>query len=286
VTLQRILVVDEDPWIQRSIASALGQRGYQVSLAGDGQGAFAVASKARPDLIFTSVSLPAIGGWSWWERLRTLPACADTPIVFLLSVLDTSTDVRGSGPKDQRLRKPFRVEDLERAIVSSQGGEPLPTLVSNPALSPQAPASSPSAAPGADSTKPSAGHRPLSAVRGEIDQIGLSSILVVLEMERKTGILLVERASGTARLFLRRGRIIRADTDEPRSSGAAAVYEALGWISGSFDFLAGDIGGVDDIQASTTFLLMEAARRVDEANQERFARRQAQGLRPRQENKL
>ena len=123
-------------------------------------------------------------------------------------------------------------------------------------------------------------------MRGEIDQIGLSSILVVLEMERKTGILLVERASGTARLFLRRGRIIRADTDEPRSSGAAAVYEALGWISGSFDFLAGDIGGVDDIQASTTFLLMEAARRVDEANQERFARRQAQGLRPRQENKL
>jgi CheY-like chemotaxis protein len=266
VTLGRILVVDDDPWIQRSVATALGQRGYQVSLAGDARGAFAVASKVRPDLIFTSVSLPAIDGWSWWERLRALPASADTPIVFLLSDLDTSTEIPGAGPKDQRLRKPFRVEDLERAIVSSVGGEPLQTLVSYPTLSS-------SGTLGLSPGKPSAGHRPLSAVRGQIDQIGLSSILVVLEMERKTGILLVERPQGTARLFLRKGRIIRADAEEPRLSGAPAVYEALTWNAGSFDFLTGDIGGVDEIQASTTYLLIEGARRVDEENERRLATR-------------
>ena len=42
-----------------------------------------------------------------------------------------------------------------------------------------------------DPTKPSAGHRPLSAMRGELDQISLSSVLTVLEMERKNGILMV-----------------------------------------------------------------------------------------------
>jgi two-component system OmpR family response regulator len=274
VTLGRILVVDDDPWIQRSVASALGQRGYQVSLAGDGQGGFAVASKVRPDLIFTSVSLPAIEGWSWWERLRTLPACADTPIVFLLSVLDSSNEIRGAGPRDQRLRKPFRVEDLERAIVTSLGVEPVQTMVGQSTL----PTSSASAASGTESIKPSAGHRPLSAVRGQLDQIGLSSILVVLEMERKTGILLVERVQGTARLFLRKGRIIRADTEEPRLTGPAAVFEALSWSSGSFDFLAGDIGGIDEIQASTTFLLIESARRFDEANERRRAQREENKL--------
>jgi CheY-like chemotaxis protein len=279
VTLGRILVVDDDPWIQRSVASALGQRGYQVSLAGDAQGAFAVASKVRPDLIFTSVSLPAMDGWSWWERLRTLPACADTPIVFLLSVLDSSNEVRGAGPKDQRLRKPFRVEDLERAIVTSLGVEPVQTLVAY-STSPTSTTLSPSPAetPGTASANPSSGHRPLSAVRGQVDQIGLSSILVVLEMERKTGILLVERAQGTARLFLRKGRIIRADTEEPRLSGPAAVFEALTWTSGSFDFLTGDIGGVDEIQASTTFLLIEGARRFDEANELRQAKREENKL--------
>lgn len=279
MTLGRILVVDDDPWIQRSVASALGQRGYQVSLAGDAQGAFAVASKVRPDLIFTSVSLPAMDGWSWWERLRTLPACADTPIVFLLSVLDSSNEVRGAGPKDQRLRKPFRVEDLERAIVTSLGVEPVQTQVAY-STSPTSttPSPSPAETSGAAAIKPSSGHRPLSAVRGQVDQIGLSSILVVLEMERKTGILLVERAQGTARLFLRKGRIIRADTEEPRLTGPAAVYEALTWTSGSFDFLTGDIGGVDEIQASTTFLLIEGARRFDEANEVRRAKREENKL--------
>lgn len=256
----RILVVDDDPWIQRIVARALGQRGHQVSLCGDAPGAFVVASKIRPDLILTSVSLPAIDGWSWWERLRTLPACADAPIIFLVSDVDTGAPATGAGPRDQRLRKPFRMEDLERAVVTALGGGTVQTLVANPA-------------PEETTTevKPSAGHRPLSALRGALDQLGLSSVLTVLEMERKTGILLCERESSTARLFLRKGRVIRADSDAPSLYGAAAVYEALSWRSGSFDFLIGDIGGVDDIQASTTFLLLEGARRADEANEDRRA---------------
>jgi hypothetical protein len=70
------------------------------------------------------------------------------------------------------------------------------------------------------SHKPSAGHRPLSALRGEIDQISLSSVLTVLEMERKNGILMVEHVREVGRLFLRRGRIIRAAIEEPALSGA------------------------------------------------------------------
>ena len=116
-----------------------------------------------------------------------------------------------------------------------------------------------------DPHKPSAGHRPLSALRGEIDQISLSSVLTILEMERKSGILMVEHVREVGRLFLRRGRIIRAAIEEPALSGAVAVYEMLTWGAGSFDFLAGDVGGVDEIQASTTYLLMEGARRLDEA---------------------
>ena len=66
----RILVVDDDLWIQRTTASVLGQQGHQVSLAGDAPSAFALASRIRPDVVVTTVSLPALDGWSWWERLR------------------------------------------------------------------------------------------------------------------------------------------------------------------------------------------------------------------------
>ena len=254
----RVLVVDDDLWIQRTTASVLGQQGHQVSLAGDAPSAFALASRIRPDVVVTTVSLPALDGWSWWERLRALPACAHTPIVFLLPPGDAAAEVSGAEPTDQRLRKPFRGEDLERTIVSVLGEEPVDTATSQPALQ-QRPQRS------VDPHKPSAGHRPLSALRGELDQITLSSVLVVLEMERKNGILLVEHARETGRLFLRKGRIIRAAIDEPSLTGALAVYRMLTWGAGSFDFLTGDVGGVDDIQASTTYLLMEGARRFDEA---------------------
>jgi CheY-like chemotaxis protein len=254
VTPGRILVVDDDPWIQRIVARALGQRGHQVSLAGEPTGAFVVASKLKPDLILTAISLPAIEGWAWWERLRTLPACADAPIIFLLADVDESTAISGASARDQRLRKPFRMEDLERAVVTALGGRKVNTLVGQSTAQAET-----------TEVRPSAGHRPLSALRGELDQIALSSVLTVLEMERKNGILLVERPRETGRIFLRKGRIIRAAIDEPSVSGAPAVYQMVTWGAGSFDFLAGDVGGVDEIQASTTYLLMEGARRLDEA---------------------
>jgi CheY-like chemotaxis protein len=255
----RILVVDDDLWIQRTTASVLGQQGHQVSLAGDAPSAFALASRIRPDVVVTTVSLPALEGWSWWERLRALPACANIPMVFLLPPGDTGDDVAGTEPYDQRLRKPFRGEDLERTIVELLGEQTVGTAAANDSAPPPRPQRS------VDPTKPSAGHRPLSALRGQLDQISLSSVLVVLEMERKNGILLVERTNETGRIFLRKGRIIRAAIDDPALAGASAVYEMVTWGAGSFDFLAGDVGGVDEIQASTTFLLMEGARRLDEA---------------------
>jgi CheY-like chemotaxis protein len=269
----RILVVDDDLWIQRTSASVLGQQGHQVSLAGDAPSAFALASKIRPDVVVTTVSLPALDGWSWWERLRALPACARTPMVFLLPPGDAGLDVAGAEPGDQRLHKPFRVEDLERTIVSVLGEQPVETATTDAGL-PAKPQRS------VDPHKPSAGHRPLSALRGELDQISLSSVLVVLEMERKNGILLLEHGPQTGRIFLRRGRIIRAAIDESAAAGAAAVYEMVTWGNGSFDFLAGDVGGVDEIQASTTYLLMEGARRLDEARNARKLRGEVQ------ENKL
>jgi CheY-like chemotaxis protein len=262
VRAARILVVDDDPWIQRRVASTLGQRGHQVSLAGDGQAALAVASKVRPDLIVTASSLPALDGWPWWRRLRSAQeeAEAATPIIFLHSVLDSTTEIDGLQPRDRSLRKPFRVEDLEQAVVLALGSTPLepPTNTTHPALPARPPRS-------VDPTKPTAGFRPLSALRGEVDQVSLASVLTILEMERKTGLLLVERPPTVARLHLRRGRVVRAHTEEPALAGVAAVYDVLGWTAGAFDFLSCDVGGVDEVQTSTTFLLMEGARRADEA---------------------
>jgi hypothetical protein len=50
-----------------------------------------------------------------------------------------------------------------------------------------------------------------------------------------------------------------------RNQGAEAVYSMLNWNSGSFQFQALDVDMDDQIQSSTQHLLMEGARRFDEA---------------------
>src|SRR5947207_10898219 len=104
------------------VATVLGRRGHLVSLAGDVQGALASAVKVPPDLVITTVTLPAADGWSWWERLRARPEFAATPLLFLTP---SDADAGGEGAENVRgfeaardgvLAKPFRVEDLERTV--------------------------------------------------------------------------------------------------------------------------------------------------------------------------
>jgi CheY-like chemotaxis protein len=253
----RILVVDNDPWIPRMAATILGQAGHLVNVAGDAQGALASAIKAPPDAILSTVTLPAVDGKSWWERLRSIPETGMPPVIFLTGQAVSPADIRGfAAGVDECLRKPFRVEELERTVrlVLSRARD------AGDQQSEQARQRAPTVP-----LRPSHWLRPLSAFRGVLHEIGLSSLLVMLEMERKSGILVLEREGMTARFFLQKGRVIRAELDSAEPlNGATAVYEALAWADGHFDFLVGDVGGIDEIQASTTFLLMEGARRVDE----------------------
>ena len=55
-----------------------------------------------------------------------MPACADAPIIFLLSDVDESTAISGASARDQRLRKPFRMEEVLarlRALIRRASGQ-------------------------------------------------------------------------------------------------------------------------------------------------------------------
>ncbi len=244
-------------------ATILGQAGYLVNVAADAQGAIASAVKAPPRVILSAVTLPALDGRPWWERLRSIVDGRVIPFVFLTAPGIVPADVRAfMAGVDDCLAKPFRVEELERAVRDALLRVPHPVVAAAPTESGEAPRP-PMVTP--VSTRASQWHRPLLALRGVLGEIGLGSLLVMLEMERKSGILIIETDAATARFFLRKGHIMRAELDGASPvSGAAAVYGALGWKEGQFEFLIGDVGGVDEIQTSTTFLLIEAARRADE----------------------
>jgi CheY-like chemotaxis protein len=248
-------------------ATILGQAGYLVNVAADAQGAIASAVKAPPRVILSTVTLPALDGKPWWERLRSIVDGRVIPFVFLTAPKIVASDIRGFATGvDEVLAKPFRVEELENVVRTALTRAPeLPDVRRPVAAAATATEAPRPAAPTPSASRPSQWHRPLLALRGVIGEISLPSLLVMLEMERKSGILIIEAEAATARFFLRKGHIMRAEIDGSAPlSGANAVYDALGWKEGQFEFLIGDVGGVDEIQASTTFLLIEGARRADE----------------------
>lgn len=110
-----------------------------------------------------------------------------------------------------------------------------------------------------------------TAMSGRLEQLGLSSLLVMMEMERKGGVVtLKELESGVVgRIFLRAGQVVSARLDaRPDLDGHQAVFAMLTWRAGAFSFNAMEVDMEDTIRTSTTHLLMEGARLIDEAKRD------------------
>ena len=109
-----------------------------------------------------------------------------------------------------------------------------------------------------------------TGLSGRLEQLGLSSLLVMMEMERKDGVLQLQNSEDkrVGRIFIRRGQVIKAgiDKDPEGRDGPNSVYHMLTWAKGRFHFTAMEVDMEDTIQTSTTSLLMEGARLIDEAN--------------------
>ena len=102
-------------------------------------------------------------------------------------------------------------------------------------------------------------------LRGRLEQFGLATVLTFLDLERRSGELLLLGSRGVGRLWLQQGRVVRARIEGSRRARKPAVYDLLAWDEGRFAFTQTDVTGVEDeIGAPTMRLLIEAARRSDE----------------------
>ena len=109
-TAMRILVVEDEPRLQRNLAKALREQDYAVDASGDGADGIFKAETYEYDAIVLDVMLPKLDGWEFLARLRKTK---HTP-VLMLTARDASTDrVRGLDTgADDYLVKPFDLSEL------------------------------------------------------------------------------------------------------------------------------------------------------------------------------
>ncbi len=105
-----ILVVDDEPQIQRAIRTILTEKGFKVTVASSGNEGLTLAAVNEPDIVILDLGLPDMDGVEVCVRLREWTQC---PII-ILSVRDSEHDKVAALDKgaDDYLTKPFGIEEL------------------------------------------------------------------------------------------------------------------------------------------------------------------------------
>ena len=120
----RLLIIEDDPLLLRSLTAGLREENYAVDTATDGESGFFKASTSDYDCIILDGMLPVFDGWELLRRLRPIKR---TPVLMLTARDAVPDRVRGlDAGADDYLTKPFDGDELLariRAIIRRSSGE-------------------------------------------------------------------------------------------------------------------------------------------------------------------
>jgi DNA-binding response OmpR family regulator len=114
---RKILVVDDEPFICRSLSFVLRKGDYEVIEARNGEEAIAAIRKHKPDLVFLDVMMPKVNGFEVTERVRSDPDLAGVKIILLTAKgQESDRKVGAAAGANDYMTKPFSpTKILERA---------------------------------------------------------------------------------------------------------------------------------------------------------------------------
>ena len=110
MTIDKVLVVDDDPMLSELVAYNLETEGFQVITAMDGQDGLRKFHADRPNLVVLDVTMPKMNGFDVCQRIREM---SDVPVVMLTAQGREEDIIRGLDlGADDYITKPFQVNEL------------------------------------------------------------------------------------------------------------------------------------------------------------------------------
>jgi CheY-like chemotaxis protein len=232
----RVLVVDDNPLMRDLMFKALDPICH-VDIAADGADALLKAVDEAPDLIIADYRMPGLDGRQLYDKLRTRSATRLTPFIFVAGRNDIEEKLRPLVNAEDFLPKPFFVGDLVRMakkVIDRVHLEKLQQRAARPGV-----------------------------IQGRLEEMGITELMQSLEMGQKSCRLTLQRGGDKCELYFSAGQCRHAVAGGLH--GDEAVYEAVNWADGEFEI---DFNADSDqltTTRSTTGLLMEAMRLMDEA---------------------
>ena len=116
--MYKVMLIDDEESMQRSIEKLLEQHGYAYCGALDGETGLAMLATEKPDLLLLDVMLPGINGFDLCQRIRS--EGRRIPIIFLSAktdIVDKSIGFKAGG--DDYVTKPFNATELVLRIEAN-----------------------------------------------------------------------------------------------------------------------------------------------------------------------
>ncbi len=113
-----IMVVDDDPIIQKYLKTLFEDNGYETCVAGSGAEAEAIVSKTKPDLITLDLEMPREWGPRFYRKMVKNNELKDIPVIVISGVSDPKHAIRKAVAV---VRKPFDETELLGIVKNSIG---------------------------------------------------------------------------------------------------------------------------------------------------------------------
>jgi len=117
MSARNALIVDDDPFIRRLIATTLDDvSGFVLHQAGDGCQALELAARFPPAVVFLDMNMPRLDGLATCRALRDGEATRAATIVMLTAAGEQAEGAAREAGADHFLTKPFSPLDLLRLV--------------------------------------------------------------------------------------------------------------------------------------------------------------------------
>ena len=243
----RVLVIDDDEWVCRLLAVAMKEAGFEITITENAADGFFKAVEEQPDCIVCDVDLPDHNGYWVAKKIRSHPSkIATAPFVFLSGLDDREHRLEGfQVGGDAYLTKPFRIDEvvaqvdalIQMAARLNKGRASLASI-------------------------PPAG----AAMTGDLAQMSVGTLLTLVDLERRSGKLLLRSAGKRAEFTIEAGNVASTTLDGKTVPPLDAIRTAMHWITGKFSLVPTEHPATpNEASLPINGLLMEAARLEDEA---------------------
>lgn len=119
----RVLIVDDDPGIQRMLSMCLATEGYEISLASDGAAALESIERDPPNLLLLDLAMPVLDGMSVLADLRNVLAAKTVRVIVITAHGSARAAMLAVHlGADDFLEKPFTPDEVRTSVARVVSG--------------------------------------------------------------------------------------------------------------------------------------------------------------------